>query len=86
MIRHPIDPMVLVMVLMLEDVEEYQRSERQAGRDIGWERAVEEWMMENFPGDWMAREWQEALQEALRIRGRGGCTTVILATPSGNRS
>ena len=49
-----------------EEIKKYKWIESEkAGRDIGWERAQQEWLQNHFPA-WKQQRWQRTLQEALQ--------------------
>ena len=59
------DPLIEIDRSQLEEIEKYKWIESEkAGRDIGWERAQQEWLAKHF-GDWKRVRWQRALEEAL---------------------
>ena len=54
-----------------EEIKKYKWIESEkAGGDIGWERAMREWMHKYFP-DWKRYRWECAVAEALRDQGPG---------------
>jgi hypothetical protein len=65
------------------------RQHRLLGYDIGWRRAVEEWMAIGFPA-WRHRLWRETVRQtgpattagACRLRQRGG-RPLIARKPAG---
>jgi hypothetical protein len=60
------NPLAEIERSQLEEIEKYKWIESEkAGRDIGWERAQEEWLRKHF-GSWKRVRWQDAVAEALR--------------------
>ena len=49
-----------------EEIKKYKWIESEkVGRDIGWERAVREWMQNHFP-NWKRDRWNRFVEEAIR--------------------
>jgi len=49
-----------------DEIKKYKWIESEkVGRDIGWERAVREWMQNHFP-NWKRDRWNRFVEEALR--------------------
>jgi len=49
-----------------EVIKKYKWIENEkVGRDIGWERAVREWMQNHFP-NWKRDRWNRFVEEAIR--------------------
>ena len=60
------DPLAEILRSQQEEIKKYKWIESEkAGRDIGWERAVREWLQNYFPG-WKRYRWNRAVEEALR--------------------
>ncbi len=65
-IRQKTDPLDELFRSQQEEINKYKWIESEkAGRDIGWERAAEEWMRNCFP-KWKHHRWQELIREADR--------------------
>jgi hypothetical protein len=61
-----LDPLAEIVRSQHEEIKKYKWIESEKlGRDIGWERASQEWMQKYFP-DWKRYRWNRAIQEALR--------------------
>jgi hypothetical protein len=59
------DPLADVIRSQHEEIKKYKWIESQkAGRDIGWERAEEEWLHKHFP-EWKRDSWKRAIEDAL---------------------
>ena len=60
------NPLAEIIRSQQEEIAKYKWIESEnAGHDIGWERAVREWLAQHFPG-WKRDRWQHAIEEALR--------------------
>src|ERR1043166_128229 len=65
------DPLVEIVRSQQEEIKKYKWIESEKiRRDIGWERAIREWMHKDAP-DWKRRRWERAVEEALRDEGLG---------------
>jgi hypothetical protein len=63
------DPLVEIVRSQREEIKKYKWIESEkAGRDIGWERATQEWMQKYFP-EWKRYRWKQAVAEALDPSG-----------------
>jgi len=59
------EPLAELSQSQLEEVKKYRWIESEkAGRDIGWERALSEWMQQHFPA-WKSHSWKQAVDEAV---------------------
>jgi hypothetical protein len=59
------EPLAELSQSQLEEVKKYRWIESEkAGRDIGWERALTEWMQQHFPA-WKRHSWKQAVDEAV---------------------
>lgn len=59
------NPLADVIRSQQEEIKKYKWIESQkVGRDIGWERAEQEWLQKHFPG-WKSDRWKNAVQDAL---------------------
>lgn len=69
-----------------QEIERHRRSEsHRLGQDIGWERAVAEWMQNYFPA-WKRCQWQMSIaaivrQDELQIARMNGLVTVLKDCP-----
>jgi hypothetical protein len=64
-VRHPLAELIWAQQ---EEIEKYKWVESQkAGRDIGWERAAQEWAQKHFP-EWKRHLLREAIRDALRAQ------------------
>lgn len=60
------DPIVENVRSQREEITKYKWIESEkAGKDIGWERAVREWMAQYFP-QWKRYRWDRAVAEAIQ--------------------
>lgn len=60
------NPFAEIIRSQQEEIKKYKWIESEkAGKDIGWERAEQEWLESHFPG-WKRASWQRAVEEALR--------------------
>jgi len=60
------DPLGEIHRSQYEEIAKYKWIESQKiGRDIGWERASQEWLQKHFPA-WKRSRWNDAVQEALQ--------------------
>ena len=49
-----------------EEIKKYNWIESEkVGKDIGWERARQEWLQKHFPA-WKRQRWQNAIAEAMQ--------------------
>ncbi|MEI6085009.1 MAG: hypothetical protein WCS70_11995 [Verrucomicrobiota bacterium] len=64
-LRHKIkDPLAEINRSQQEEIKRYKWIESEKlGKDIGWDRARQEWLAKHFPA-WKQDRWQRALQEA----------------------
>ena len=63
------DPLADVFRSQQEEIKKYKWIESEKlGRDIGWERASEEWLQKHFPG-WKRAHWDRFVKEADRTQG-----------------
>jgi hypothetical protein len=61
------DPLAEILRSQHEEIKKYKWIESEkAGQDIGWERAIREWMSKHFP-DWKRFRWERALKDAIRF-------------------
>ena len=59
------DPLADIVRSQQEEITKYKWIESEkAGEDIGWERAITEWMTKHFP-DWKRHSWNSAVKEAV---------------------
>jgi hypothetical protein len=59
------DPLADVIRSQQEEIKKYKWIESEkAGRDIGWERAEQEWLKNHFP-NWKRARWERAIKDAL---------------------
>ena len=59
------DPLLEIVRSQREEIKRYKWIESEkAGQDIGWERAMQEWMQKFFP-EWKQYRWKRAIAEAL---------------------
>jgi len=65
------NPLAEIIRSQLEEINKYKWIESEKlGRDIGMERATQEWMAKHFP-DWKRYRWNQAVEEALRQTHQG---------------
>ncbi len=63
------DPLADVFRSQQEEIKKYKWIESEKlGRDIGWERASQEWLHKHFPG-WKRAHWDRFVEEADRTQG-----------------
>ena len=63
------DPLADVFRSQHEEIKKYKWIESEkVGRDIGWERAAQEWLQKHFPG-WKRDHWNRSVEEAVRTQG-----------------
>ena len=63
------DPLADVFRSQQEEIKKYKWIESEKlGRDIGWERASQEWLEKHFPG-WKRAHWDRFVKEADRTQG-----------------
>ncbi len=63
------DALVQLTEGVAQEIARYRwLASEQAGYDIGWERAEQEWMERHFT-DWRAYQWHRAVEEAVRGSG-----------------
>ena len=69
-LRHrKLDPLADVFRSQQEEIKKYKWIESEKlGRDIGWERASQEWLQKHFPG-WKRAHWDRFVKEADRTQG-----------------
>jgi hypothetical protein len=61
-----IDPLAEELRSQVEEIKKYKWIESEkAGRDIGWDKAANEWMQTHFPA-WKRHRWNRALKQALQ--------------------
>jgi|YelNatPaOPRAMG01_1025707.scaffolds.fasta_scaffold06916_10 hypothetical protein len=64
--RHKPDPLAELFRSQQEEIDKYKWIESEkAGRDIGWDRAAQEWLRQHFPG-WKRSQWNQLVRQALR--------------------
>lgn len=60
------DPLADVLRSQQEEIKKYKWIESEKlGKDIGWEKASQEWLHKHFPG-WKKDRWNRFIQEALQ--------------------
>lgn len=58
------DPLAEINRSQHEEIKRYKWIESEKlGKDIGWERARQEWLAKHFPA-WKQHRWQHAIREA----------------------
>ncbi|MCG3147889.1 MAG: hypothetical protein PCFJNLEI_01330 [Verrucomicrobiae bacterium] len=58
------DPLAEIDRSQHEEIKQYKWIESEKlGKDIGWERARQEWLAKHFPA-WKQDRWQRAIREA----------------------
>jgi hypothetical protein len=63
------DPLADVFRSQQEEIKKYKWIESEKlGKDIGWERASQEWLQKHFPG-WKRAHWDRFVKEADRTQG-----------------
>jgi len=63
------DPLADVFRSQQEEIKKYKWIESEKlGRDIGWERASQEWLQNHFPG-WKRAHGDRFVKEADRTQG-----------------